>query len=129
MVGEIDIWVVAAGSGHGAFELVGHDDLGYASEEREGAYMGAYPVGDLLRPSGLGVGVIGCPQDGDKYLCLTELAGVWIYDGDGGSGVIDKQRVVSASLRNRAFTLLILLVDCGYSVYRGRLGPYSSVTC
>ena len=55
-------------------EVVWHEDLGHAAEELEGADMGADPVRQLLCPGGLGKGVVGGAEHGNKELRLTDFA-------------------------------------------------------
>lgn len=51
----------------------------------------AQPVGQFLRPGGLGKGVAGRAEDGDEDLGLTDFTGLSVDDGRGLSGVIDEQ--------------------------------------
>ncbi|OSN64552.1 hypothetical protein BV351_05600 [Pseudomonas syringae pv. actinidiae] len=53
--------------------------------------MRAQPVGQFLRPGGLGKGVAGGTEDGDEDLSLTDLARAPVDDWGGLTGVIDEE--------------------------------------
>ncbi len=53
--------------------------------------MGADPVGQSLRQAGFGIGIAAGAQHGDKQSRWPHLASVGVMDGNGGSGIVDKQ--------------------------------------
>ncbi|RML48258.1 hypothetical protein ALQ97_01818 [Pseudomonas savastanoi pv. glycinea] len=53
--------------------------------------MRVQPVGQFLRPGGLGKGVAGGTEDGDEDLSLTDLASAPVDDWGGLAGVIDEE--------------------------------------
>jgi hypothetical protein len=48
--------------------------LEYPTQETEGAHVGGDPFGQSLGPSGLGVGIVGGAEHGDKDL------GLWVFN-------------------------------------------------
>jgi hypothetical protein len=73
MLGEIavtgvDIRLVAMRLGDTAAQIVRYQDLRCTAEKGEAAYVRAQPVGQFLRPGGLGEGVAGGAEDGDEDL-------------------------------------------------------------
>ncbi|RMW01988.1 hypothetical protein ALO99_200118 [Pseudomonas coronafaciens pv. porri] len=60
--------------------------------------MRAQPVGQFLRPGGLGKGVAGRAENGDEDLSLTDLAGLSVDDRRCLPGVIDEQLFASTML-------------------------------
>jgi hypothetical protein len=56
-VGAVDRWLVEAGLGDARAQIVGHHHSRDTTDEREGARVRADPIGQALRPSGLGIGV------------------------------------------------------------------------
>ena len=89
-VGPVGIGVVPVGSADGAAELVGDPDLGHAAEELHRADVARGPVRELLRPGGLGEGVVGGAQDGQEQLRLAGLPGLRVEDVDGVAGVVQE---------------------------------------
>jgi hypothetical protein len=95
-VGPIDLGFIAMRPGDGRFEVVGDDNRGDAAERHKGPPMRTDPVGQTLAPGGLGVGIVGGPQDRDKNGGLVDLPAVAIDDGDTLSGVIHKELLARA---------------------------------
>jgi hypothetical protein len=54
--------------GHATAQIIGHQDLRCTTEKSKTADVGAQPVGQFLRPGGLGEGVAGGAEDGDEDL-------------------------------------------------------------
>jgi hypothetical protein len=96
MLGELrvvalDAGLVAAGTGDGALQLVGHKSRGDSTEVFEGPYMARKEVGRLLGLRGLGEAVARGSESGDKEFDLLNLAGLWIDDVRLLARVVDKQ--------------------------------------
>ncbi len=53
--------------------------------------MSPDPGGQILSLSSLCIGVITGSEDGYKEVNLADLPGIRIYDGDGLSGIVDKE--------------------------------------
>ncbi|MNN22238.1 hypothetical protein D3C81_1355890 [compost metagenome] len=87
----VDVGLVTMRFGNAAAQIVRYQDLRCTAEKGEAAHMRAQPVGQFLRPGGLGKGVAGRAQDGDEDLRLADLAGSPINDWHGLASVIDKQ--------------------------------------
>ena len=68
LVGPLHARLVAARHDDAALELIGHDGLGDAAEELEGALVARDPVRDLLGARRFGVGVVRGAQHGDEEL-------------------------------------------------------------
>ncbi|OSR47369.1 hypothetical protein BV324_05638 [Pseudomonas syringae pv. actinidiae] len=62
-----------------------------AAEKSKASDVRAQPVGQFLRPGGLGKGVAGGTEDGDEDLSLTDLARAPVDDWGGLTGVIDEE--------------------------------------
>ena len=77
--------------GDAAAQVVGYQDLLCAAKKSEATGVRAQPVGQFLRPGGLGDGVAGRAEHGDEDLGLADLAGSPINDRHGLAGIIDKQ--------------------------------------
>jgi len=60
--------------------------------------MGAQPVGQLLRPGGLGEGVAGGTEHRDEHLCLADLAAVAVDHRHRLPGVVYEQLLADAVL-------------------------------
>ena len=82
--------IVAAGTAHPAAQVVGDDECWHAAEVGHGPGVAAQPVGERLGPGGLGEGVIGGAQDGDKELRRAYLARGAVHHRHGAAGVIHK---------------------------------------
>ncbi|MNL09405.1 hypothetical protein D3C87_1301650 [compost metagenome] len=87
----VDVGLVAMRLGDAAAQIIGHQDLRCAAEKGKTAGVRAQPVGQFLRPGGLGKGVAGRAENGDEDLRLADLAGSPINDRHGLAGIIDKQ--------------------------------------
>ena len=97
-VRRVQIGLVAVGLGHTTAQVVRNQQFTGAAKEGEGAHVRADPVGELLRPGGLGVGVVGGAQHGHEDLSGTDLAGTPIHDLDALSGVVYEQLLTGAVL-------------------------------
>src|SRR5258705_8799016 len=86
----IDLWLVERRLVHTALEIVWNDDTRHAAEEPEHAHMCSDPVRESLRPGCFRVGVIGCTEHSDKYLCIAHLASHWIGNRKLLARVIDE---------------------------------------
>lgn len=86
-VGGVDLRLVVAGVGDPGAHIVGHQQLGDATEEGEGVEVGIDPVGQLLGGKGFSVGVVAGPQHGDKELGLV---GVQVGPPQGLPGPVDE---------------------------------------
>ena len=87
----VDVRFVAMRLGDAAAQIVRYQDLRCTAEKGEAAHVRAQPVGQFLRPGGLGEGVAGRAEDGDVDLRLAYLAGSPINDWHGLAGVINEQ--------------------------------------
>ena len=90
-VGSIDLRLVEAGLGDARAQIVGHHHRRDAADERKGARVRADPVGQALRPGGLGIGVIRRAEHGDEQLRRPRLAGRSVDHRERRAGVIDEQ--------------------------------------
>ena len=61
--------------------------------EHEHTDMGTDPIRQALRPTGLGIGVVGRAEHPDENLGLTDLAGLGIDDRDLLAGIVDEALV------------------------------------
>jgi transposase len=76
--------------------VVRYQKPGHAADGLEGTRVCTDPVGKRLRPRRLRIGEVRCPQDGDKYLRLSDLAGQPVnHHRRGIAGVIDEQLVAT----------------------------------
>src|SRR3546814_13823059 len=73
-------------------------DLRCAAEKSKTSDVRAQPVGQFLRPGGLGKGVAGRAENGDEDLRLADLAGLPVDDRRCLPGVIDEQLFASTML-------------------------------
>ena len=73
------------------FRLSDHHHRRHAAEEGKGARVRADPVGQALRPGGLGIGVVGGAERGDEQLRRHHLAGRRVDHLHRRAGVIDEQ--------------------------------------
>ena len=93
-VGLVGEGLVEIGSGDPALQIIGNQEGGNASQEREAADMGTDPAGQLLTRGGLGIDVVGKSQDGDKDLGVERYASCFgILNRDCGAGVVDEESV------------------------------------
>ncbi|OSS18190.1 hypothetical protein BV337_05702 [Pseudomonas syringae pv. actinidiae] len=90
-VAGVDIRLVTVRFSHATAQIIGHQDLRCAAEKSKASDVRAQPVGQFLRPGGLGKGVAGGTEDGDEDLSLTDLARAPVDDWGGLTGVIDEQ--------------------------------------
>ena len=89
-VGAVDRRLVEAGLGDARAQIVGHHHRRDATDECKGARMRADPVGQALRPSGLGIGVIRRPEHGEEQLRRSRLAAQSVDHRERRAGVIDE---------------------------------------
>ncbi len=83
------------GFAYAAAQIVRYQDLRCAAEKSEAAHVGAQPVWQLLRPSGLGKGIAGGAKHGDEDLRLADFTGSTVNDWHGLASVIDEQLLTS----------------------------------
>jgi hypothetical protein len=91
VVGPLQARLVAARHDDATLELIGHDGLGDAAEELEGALVAHDPVRDLLGARRFGVGVVRGAQHRDEELDCDHLAGGRLDDRRLLAGVVDEQ--------------------------------------
>src|SRR5215813_13399734 len=65
-IGAVDRRLVEAGLGDARAQIVGHHHRRSPADEGKGARMRADPVGQALRPGGLGIGVARRAERGDE---------------------------------------------------------------
>ena len=94
LVGGVEGGFIEAGFEDAAFEVVGNQEVGDGSEIREGAGVGADPVGEGLGQRGLDVGKGGGAPDGDEELGEGHFAGEGVSDKE-SVGVIDEEFVTA----------------------------------
>src|ERR1700738_4317713 len=88
LVGALHAGLVEASLGDACAQIVTHKQLGDASEEGEGADMGADPVGDTLGEGSFGVSVTAGAQSGDEDLDVGDLSRVRMGEGESEAGVV-----------------------------------------
>jgi hypothetical protein len=96
LVRALQAGFVAAGEDDPAPELITHDGTRDAAEEGEGPGVAGDPVGDLLGPRRLGVGVVGGAERGDEQVRLDDLTGGRIEEARPLAGVVDEALVAGA---------------------------------
>ena len=96
VVGPLHARLVAARHDDAALELIGHDGLGDAAEELEGALVAGDPIRDLLGAGRFGVGVVRGAQHGDEELDRDHLAGGGLDDPRLLAGVVDEALLAGA---------------------------------
>ena len=89
-VGAVDRRLVEAGFGDARAQIVGHHHRRDAADERKGARVRADPVGQALRPGGLGIGVARRAEHGDEQLRRHRFAGQSVDHRQRRAGVIDE---------------------------------------
>ncbi len=90
-IGRVDLWIVEAGSGDAALQVVGDQQCGDTAQMFQGADMAADPVGQALAPGGFAVDVVGGTQHGDEDRGLADFAGHRVDDRHRRAGVVDEQ--------------------------------------
>ncbi len=78
------------------FQLSGHHHGGHPAEEGQGPVVRSDPGGQVAMLGGFGIGVVAGPERGHEQIGFPDLAGPGIRDGNGLSGMIDKQLVAAA---------------------------------
>ena len=73
LVGEVDFRLIATGVGYAGENVVRDHQGGHPLEVGEGPDVRTRPVGETLRPGGLGKGVIRGAEDGHEDLSVTDL--------------------------------------------------------
>ena len=126
LVAGVDIRVVAAGFADPAAQVIGDNERGDAAEEGHGPGMAAQPVRERLGPGGLGKGVIGGAEDGNKELRLSHLPGPGIHHRYGGTAVIHKALLPGrVRLAHRALLLAepvpVAVAELGVAVTAARV--------
>ncbi len=87
-VAGVDLGIVEAGTTDARLQIVGNDESGNAVKKTKHPDMGANPVGERLRPGGLGKGVAGRTQHRHEDLRLADLTGLAIDNRDLLAGII-----------------------------------------
>lgn len=95
-IGGIQVRFVAAGARYPGPEIVGDEERGHAADEVEQTHVRTDPVGELLGPGGLGVGVVAGPEHGDEDLGGMDLTRSAIDDRYGLAGIVDEQFLAGA---------------------------------
>ena len=90
-VGAVDRRLVEAGLGDARAQIVGHHHRRSPADEGKGTRMRADPVGQALRPGGLGVGVARRAERSDEQLHRPRQAGRCVDHLERRAGVIDEQ--------------------------------------
>ena len=91
-IGGIQIRLVAAGMLHPGLDVVRDDGFGNATQEFQGAHVGANPAGQLLALGSFGERVVAGAEDGDEKRSLVyDLAGLPVVNRNLVSGVVHKQ--------------------------------------
>ena len=98
VIGRIQVWLVAMGAADPRAQIVRDHELGTTPVELEGAYVRGRPVGQGLRPGGLGEGVARGAEHGHEDLRLTHLAGLGVDHRHRLPGVVDEQFLAGAVL-------------------------------
>ncbi len=102
LIASIDERLIAIGLSDAALEIVRDDQLRDAGKELEGSHMGADPIVELLRESGLCECVVGGAKNGHEDLRLDYFPGGRIDDRDGLSGIVNEHLLAGAmSLAHR----------------------------
>ena len=92
LVGRVEIRIGIARHADGTLEAIRYHQLRHTAKELESALVAHHPVIELLGAGGLGKGVVGGPQHGDKDLGpVKDLAGMRIDNGHGLAAVVDKE--------------------------------------
>ncbi len=91
LIGRVKVRLVARRLGHAAAQIVRHPQLGATAEEVQGTHMAGDPVGQLLGPGRLDVGVVRRAQNGNEDLGLLDLASSTVRHGHRLAGVVDEQ--------------------------------------
>ena len=95
-VGGVEVGLVAMRPAHCRAQVVGDDEFGDAAEKLQRAHVGGTPVGQSLRPGGLGIGVARRPEHGHEHLRLAQLPALAVHDGRRVAGVVDEQLLAGA---------------------------------
>ena len=81
---------------HRRTEIVRDHALGHATEKPQRPHVRGAPVGQRLRPGGLGIGVARRPEHRDEHLCLAQLSALAGHDRRRVPGVVDEQLLAGA---------------------------------
>lgn len=90
LVGGIQVWLIPARVFHPRLEIIWDHDLGNTAKESEHADVGTGPVGQVLAPVSLGIGIVAGAQYADEDLGLANLARLRVDDGHRLTGVVYK---------------------------------------
>jgi hypothetical protein len=94
-VGAVDRRLVEAGLGDARAQIVGHHHRRDSAHESEGARVRADPIGQALRPGGLGIAVARRAEHGDEQLRRSHFARASIDHRERRAGVIDEHALAS----------------------------------
>src|SRR5690349_5243119 len=89
--------LLAAGTSDAGLQVVRDQDFRRAPDELEGA-QGADPIGEALRPGGLGVGVTAGPEDRDEDGGGAHFAGGRVVNRDRVAGVVHEEFLAGSML-------------------------------
>ena len=87
----ISLGFIAARALDRALQVIGHQECRHSTHEFEGAKVRADPVGQRLRPTRLGIGVVRCAEHGDEDLGWAQLPGSGIDNRHGLAAIVEKE--------------------------------------
>jgi hypothetical protein len=90
LVSGIQVWFIATGVFDACLEIIWDYDLRHPAEESEHTDVGSGPVGQVLAPVSLSIGIVAGAQYANEYLDLANLAGLRVDDGHRLTGVVYK---------------------------------------
>ena len=94
----VQLRFVPAGRLHARLQVVRHDQKAGAVEEFEGPHVRVRPVPQILRPGGLGIGVIAGSQHRHEHLRLTNFARLRVRHRNCLTGVVYERLLAGAML-------------------------------
>lgn len=94
-IGAIDLRVVEASLDDGDLGIVRHKQPRHPADRRKRMRVSADPIGEPLCPRRLRIGEVRRTHDGNEDLCLSDLSGQPIRDGNAVPGIIDEQLVTA----------------------------------
>ena len=97
-VAAVDLGIVETGATDARLQIVGNDESGNAVKKTKHPDMRADPVGERLRPGGLGKGVTGRTQHRHEDLRLADLTGLAIDNRNLLAGIIHEDLVAGRML-------------------------------
>lgn len=90
LIGRVELGLVEARVGHAGPEIVGHDQRGHAAEVLHHPHVRRDPVGQLLRPGGVGEEEMARAQRPHEDLRLPHLPRLAVQDFHRRPGIIDE---------------------------------------